>query len=170
MSHLMTKPTKWHVRPAKTQINLGIRPDWSESSLCAQWVAKDPSFLHADAQADLSLLWAFGHFVCFVMRRLISFYYKAFHVLTRLIPCSHAFSVLLSIVITILRKESLSLCFSCICLFILCAKCFVFVLLLLLYWVGSDICWTFYLFFFLFSELRIRRNSQNVLPSACRWQ
>ena len=30
----------------------------SESSLCAQWVAKDPSFLHADredAQADLSL-------------------------------------------------------------------------------------------------------------------
>ena len=26
MSHLMTKPTKWHVRPAKTQISLGIRP------------------------------------------------------------------------------------------------------------------------------------------------
>ena len=39
----------------------------SESSLCAQWVAKDPSFLHADsedwsdwadAQADLNLHWA----------------------------------------------------------------------------------------------------------------
>ena len=29
----MTKPTKWHVRPAKTQISLGIRPVWSESSL-----------------------------------------------------------------------------------------------------------------------------------------
>ena len=30
------------VRPAKTQIsiNLGIRPVWSESSLCAQWIAK----------------------------------------------------------------------------------------------------------------------------------
>ena len=29
----MTKPIKWHVRPAKTQIILGIRPVWSESSL-----------------------------------------------------------------------------------------------------------------------------------------
>ena len=35
MSHLMTKPTKWHVRPAKTQISLGIRPVWSESLLSA---------------------------------------------------------------------------------------------------------------------------------------
>ena len=26
MSHLMTKPTKWHVCPAKTQIGLGIHP------------------------------------------------------------------------------------------------------------------------------------------------
>ena len=26
LSRLMTKPTKWHVRPAKTQISLGIRP------------------------------------------------------------------------------------------------------------------------------------------------
>ena len=33
MSRLMTKPTKWHVRPAKTQISLGIRPVSSESSL-----------------------------------------------------------------------------------------------------------------------------------------
>ena len=46
----MTKPTKWHVRPAKTQISLGIRPVWSESLLCAQWVAKDPSLLHADSE------------------------------------------------------------------------------------------------------------------------
>ena len=35
LSHLMTKPTKWHVRPAKTQISLGIRPVWSESLLSA---------------------------------------------------------------------------------------------------------------------------------------
>ena len=35
MSHLMTKPTKWHVRPAKTQISLGILPVWLESSLSA---------------------------------------------------------------------------------------------------------------------------------------
>ena len=39
--HLMTKPTKWNVRPAKTQISLGIR---------AQWVAKDPRFLHKDSE------------------------------------------------------------------------------------------------------------------------
>ena len=26
MSRFMTKSTKWHVRPAKTQISLGIRP------------------------------------------------------------------------------------------------------------------------------------------------
>ena len=35
LSHLMTKPKKWHVRQAKTQISLGIRPVWSESSLSA---------------------------------------------------------------------------------------------------------------------------------------
>ena len=37
------------VRPAKTQISLGIRLIWSESPLCAHWVAKDPSFRHAVA-------------------------------------------------------------------------------------------------------------------------
>ena len=36
------------VHPAKTQISLGIHPVSLESSLCAQWVAKDPRFLHAD--------------------------------------------------------------------------------------------------------------------------
>ena len=40
------KTNKMSVRPAKTQISLG----GSESSLCAQWVAKDPSFLHADSE------------------------------------------------------------------------------------------------------------------------
>ena len=29
MRRFMTKPTKWHVRPAKTQISLCIRPVWS---------------------------------------------------------------------------------------------------------------------------------------------
>ena len=33
------KTDKWHVRPAETQISLNIRPVWSESSQCAQWVA-----------------------------------------------------------------------------------------------------------------------------------
>ena len=31
----MSKPTKWYVCPAKTQISLGIRPVWSGSSLSA---------------------------------------------------------------------------------------------------------------------------------------
>ena len=64
----MIKPTKMSVRPAKTQISLGIRPVWSESSLCTQWVAKDPSFLHAGSEdSDQTgrmprLIWVFaGH-------------------------------------------------------------------------------------------------------------
>ena len=35
LNSLMTKPTKWSVQPVKTQINLGIHPVWSESSLSA---------------------------------------------------------------------------------------------------------------------------------------
>ena len=62
------------MHPAKTQLSLGIRPVWSEYSLCAQWVAKDPSYLHAlsedwsdwaNAQADLSLRWAHSSFFWF---------------------------------------------------------------------------------------------------------
>ena len=66
------------VHPAKTQFSLGIRQVWSESSLCAQWVAKDASFPHADSEdADQTgrmprLNWVFAgrtcHFVGFDMR------------------------------------------------------------------------------------------------------
>ena len=48
MSRLMTKPTKWPVRPAKTQISLGIRPVWSESSLSA-WRSSGSSATHRTA-------------------------------------------------------------------------------------------------------------------------
>ena len=68
MSLLMTKPTKWYLRPANTQISLEIRPFWSVSSLCAQWVVKEPSFLHADCEVFAGRT---SHFVGFVMRRLI---------------------------------------------------------------------------------------------------
>ena len=60
------KTNKMGVRPAKTQISLGIRPVWSESSLCASWVAKDTSFLHADSEdSDQTgrmprLIWVFA--------------------------------------------------------------------------------------------------------------
>ena len=63
----MTKPTIWPVRPAKTQISQGIAQS-DQSSLCAQWIDKDPMLLPADSedsdqtgadtQADLSLRWA----------------------------------------------------------------------------------------------------------------
>ena len=46
------KTNKMSVRPAKTQISLGIRPVWSASSLCTQWVAKDPSFLNEDSEGS----------------------------------------------------------------------------------------------------------------------
>ena len=77
----MTKPTKWHVRPAETQISLGIRTVWSESLPCAQWLAKVQRFFHADKKdSDQTermprLIWVFAertcHFVGLVMRWLI---------------------------------------------------------------------------------------------------
>ena len=54
------------VRPAKTRINLGMRPVWSESLLCVHWVAKSPSFYHADSKdSDQTgrmprLIWVFA--------------------------------------------------------------------------------------------------------------
>ena len=60
------KTNNMSVRPAKTQISLGIRPVWPESLLCAQWVAKDPSVLHADSEdSDQTgrmprLIWVFN--------------------------------------------------------------------------------------------------------------
>ena len=70
------------VRPAKTQISLGICQIWSESLLCTQWVAKDPSFLHAVSEDSDQTGWMprwseyslralsdHSHFVGFVMRR-----------------------------------------------------------------------------------------------------
>ena len=61
------KPTKWHVRQAKTQISLGIRPVLSESSLSAwrnlgslatHWAQSKDWWDWADAQADLICRWA----------------------------------------------------------------------------------------------------------------
>ena len=82
--YLMIKPTKWSVCSAKARVSLGIRPVWSESSLCAQWVAKDPRFHHADSEdSDQTgrtsrLIWVFAgrtcHFVGFVMGWLMCSY------------------------------------------------------------------------------------------------
>ena len=70
------QPTKWHVRPAKTQISLGIRSAWSESSLSAwrklgslatNWLSVQRRLWSdwADAQADLSFRWAHMPFCWF---------------------------------------------------------------------------------------------------------
>ena len=80
MSRLVTKPTKWHVRPAKTQITLGIFPVWSESSqstwrniglLTTYWAHREDS----DPTGQIPrLIWVFAgrtcHCVGFVLRRL----------------------------------------------------------------------------------------------------
>ena len=64
------KSNKMSLRPTKTQISMGIRPVWSESSLCAQWVAKDPRCFHAVSEDSdqtgrmprhpPSLIWVFA--------------------------------------------------------------------------------------------------------------
>ena len=76
----MTKPIKWHVSPRRLWSAL-VSTQSDQSLRCVLWVAKDPSFLHADSEdsdqtgrmirADLSLRWAHSHFVGFVMRWLI---------------------------------------------------------------------------------------------------
>ena len=78
----MTKPTKWFVRPAKTQISLGIRPIWSVFAVRTKkvWFLSYPLSAQrrlwsdwAGAQAYPSLRWAHSHFLGFIMRRLIFF-------------------------------------------------------------------------------------------------
>ena len=73
------KTNKMSVRPAKTQISLGIRPVWSVFAVRMKkaWVLSYPLSAQrslwsdeADAQTDLSLRWAHSHFVGFVMSRL----------------------------------------------------------------------------------------------------
>ena len=63
-----------------TQQRLGsalASTQFDQSSLCAQWIAKDPRFLHGDSKDSDRLTRVFngrtGHFVGFVMCRLISY-------------------------------------------------------------------------------------------------
>ena len=74
-------PAKWHVRPAKTQLSLGIHRVWSRSSLSA--CRKLGSLATHSVQSKDSyqagqmprLIWIFAgrtrHFVVFIMRCLI---------------------------------------------------------------------------------------------------
>ena len=76
LGRIVTKQTKWHVSPAKTQISLGIHPVWSASSFAVRlkqaWVLGYPLSAQrrvrsdwADTQADLSLRWAHMPFCWF---------------------------------------------------------------------------------------------------------
>ena len=71
------KANKMTVRPAKTQISLGIRLVWSESSLSAwrklgslatHWAQSEDS--DQTGQSDQSFRWAHSYIVGLVMRRL----------------------------------------------------------------------------------------------------
>ena len=77
----MTKPTKWHVRPAKTQISLGIRTVWSMSVFALRMKKACVLATHWAHSEDSDqtgwtprLIWVFagriGHIAGFVMRRL----------------------------------------------------------------------------------------------------
>ena len=68
----MTKPTKWVCAQRR------LRSDWAstqsdQSSLCTQWVAKGPRFLHADSKdSDQTgrmprLIWVFGGQTCHLL-------------------------------------------------------------------------------------------------------
>ena len=80
LSRIVTKPTKWHVRQAKPQISLGIRPVWSESSLSARrklgYLATNWAHSEDSDQTGWMprLIWVFAertcHFVGFVTMRL----------------------------------------------------------------------------------------------------
>ena len=85
---LMTKPTKWHVRPTKTQIRLGTCPIWSESllsawrkfrSLATHWAPSKDS----DQTGRMPrLIWVFAgrtcHFVGFVMTHEVAHIYNTY--------------------------------------------------------------------------------------------
>ena len=65
MSRDMTKPTKWLCTQRRLNSAWGSAQS-DQSSLCAQWVAKDPSFLNADSEdSDQTgrrprLIWVFA--------------------------------------------------------------------------------------------------------------
>ena len=82
LSHHMSKQTKWPMRPAKTQISLGICPVWSQSSLSAwknlgilatHWAHSKQSDQTGRISGWSESSLGAHHFVGFVMQWLISF-------------------------------------------------------------------------------------------------
>ena len=94
MIHLMTKLTNWHMRSAMTQISLGIRLVLSESSLCAQWIAKEPSFLHVDSEGCITKTYLYNfyplkpHF--YIVKRGFTGVYIIFLIFAQKIDCGYS--------------------------------------------------------------------------------
>ena len=143
MSHSISKPTKWHVRPAKTQICLDNRLVWSESSLFA-WRSLGSLSIHwahsedSDQTGQMPRLiwvsaWRTCHFFGFVVQRLIRFYVEISKSIPKLsanthlicstvsratslsvLPCSTYF---LQIKQTLAGRGTIPLSSSCACFF-----------------------------------------------------
>ena len=57
LSSLMTKPTKWHVRPANSQTSLGIYPVWSVFAGCTfYWFCHEAAQLQSDTVLILTFV------------------------------------------------------------------------------------------------------------------
>ena len=77
LSRFMTKPTKWNVRPGKTQISLGIRLVWSESSLWA-WIKLGSLATHWVHSKDWSESLLGTHAICWFCHEAGTFFGKSF--------------------------------------------------------------------------------------------
>ena len=86
LRHLTTKPTKWHVRPAKAQIILGIRPVWQGSSLSTWGKLMSLAIIRAHSEASDQtgrmprLIWVFAgrNVILLVLSWEGSFYFVSF--------------------------------------------------------------------------------------------
>ena len=127
VSRVTTKPTTWHVRPAKTQISLGIRPVWSESSLSAWRNIKSlaTQWAHSEDWSD----WR--------MPRLIRVFAGRTLVISLVLSCcGSCVKKLKTCFITCLAEEGSGLCasraFVCllfVCFFVLVSFCHLLFLL-----------------------------------------
>ena len=108
----MTKPTKWHVPPANTQISLGIRQIWSESSLSAwrklgslatHWAhSKDSDqtgqmprliWVFTGSTVILLLLWWGGSYIFWVHCCMLKPPCSNFRTITAIISCDPIFTI-----------------------------------------------------------------------------
>ena len=120
------------MRTTKVQMNMGIHAVWSESSLCTQWLAKDPRFLHADSEDSDETrqmprpIWVFAGSTAILLRLtclkfpstlcLVGFVVLiwSFYAASCLVLCYPSCSHLLSNLITSLEEERAGL-FACCC-------------------------------------------------------